>query len=129
MQSLEKQITVTKDDLDELNHVNNVRYVQWVNDIAIDHWQQAATPEIINDYFWVLVSHQINYKSSAVLGDEIILKTYILKNEGASATRIVEMYNKLTQKLIVKSETHWCLIQQKTNRPTRITEAIKNLFL
>ncbi|MCJ7756968.1 MAG: thioesterase, partial [Gillisia sp.] len=27
-------IKVTKEDLDELQHVNNVRYVQWIQDIA-----------------------------------------------------------------------------------------------
>ncbi|MFW2376441.1 MAG: acyl-CoA thioesterase, partial [Cellulophaga baltica] len=27
--SFHKTIQVTQDDLDDLNHVNNVRYVQW----------------------------------------------------------------------------------------------------
>ena len=35
--------TVISDDLDDLLHVNNVRYVQWVQDIAKAHWGAATT--------------------------------------------------------------------------------------
>ena len=128
MQVFETQIIVTKDDIDELNHVNNVRYVQWVNDAAKFHWQQNATKEITDNYYWVLLNHNIAYKSSALLNDVITLKTYVSKSEGVTSTRIVEMYNSETHKLLAKSETNWCLIDYKTNRPTRITVEIINLF-
>jgi len=128
MQIFEKFITITQDDLDELNHVNNVRYVQWVNDIAKENWQGNASKDMLKEYFWVLLSHHIDYKSSAILNDVVKLKTYVLKAEGVTSTRIVEMYHNKTQKLLVKSETHWCLMNSKTMRPTRINSEIANLF-
>ncbi len=128
MQVFEKLITVSQDDLDELNHVNNVRYVQWTQDIAKEHWLQYATEEILNDFFWVLLNHHIEYKSSAILNDIIKLKTYVVKAEGVTSTRIVEMYHNKTNKLLLKSKTHWCLISSKTLRPTRINSEIANLF-
>ena len=128
MQVFETQITVTKDDIDELNHVNNVRYVQWVNDAAKLHWQQNTSKQITDAYYWVVISHHIDYKSSAFLNDVITLKTYVTKSEGVTSTRIVEMYNSKSNKLLVKSETNWCLIDAKTNRPTRITDEIVKLF-
>lgn len=128
MQIFEKHITVTKDDLDELNHVNNVRYVQWVNDIAKEHWLQNTSNNIRNIYFWVLLNHHIDYKSPAILNDVIKLKTYVTKAEGVTSTRIVEMYDSKTKKLLVKSETNWCLINSKTLQPTRINSEITNLF-
>lgn len=128
MQIFEKLIKVTQDDLDELNHVNNVRYVKWVNDLAKEHWQKNATEDMLKDYFWVLLSHHIDYKSSAILNDIVKLKTYVLKAEGVTSTRIVEMYHNKTQKLIVKSETKWCLMSSKTQRLTRINSDIVNLF-
>ena len=36
MESYEKRIRVSENDLDELKHVNNVRYVQWIQDISKD---------------------------------------------------------------------------------------------
>ncbi len=128
MQVFETQITVTKDDIDELNHVNNVRYVQWVNDVAILHWNKNTTKEIINNYYWVVLSHHIDYKSSALLNDLVTLKTYVTKLEGLRSTRIVEMYHSETNRLLAKSESNWCFIDAKTNRPTRITDEIINLF-
>ena len=128
MQTFEKLIKVTKDDLDQLNHVNNVRYVQWAKDIAKEHWVQNTSEEIREDFFWVLLKHHIEYKSPAILNDVIKLKTYVTKSEGVTSTRIVEMYHSKTQKLLVTSETHWCLMSTISLRPTRINSEIANLF-
>ena len=128
MKSFETHIIVTQEDLDNLNHVNNVRYVQWVQDVAEEHWHTKATEKILSEYFWILLKHQIEYKNPAVLGDVITLKTYITASGGASCVRMVEIYNKNTDKLLASSETTWCLVSQKSMRPSRITEEIKTLF-
>jgi len=120
--------SVFSEDLDELMYVNNVRYVQWVQEIAKAHWQSVTTPTQQQENVWVLLSHQIDYKSSAVLHDEIHLKTYVTRTEGVTSTRIVEMYHKDTEKLIVKSETNWCLLDGKSKKPKRITPEIVNVF-
>jgi len=128
LQIFEKTIVVSKDDLDQLNHVNNIRYVQWVQDIAEAHWLQNATSSILDDVFWVLLSHLIDYKSQALLGDHLLIKTYVTKSEGITSERIVEFINRTTDKLIVKSITKWCLLSTKSKRPTRITPEIAELF-
>ena len=128
MQTHEKLITVTLDDLDQLHHVNNMRYVQWVQDIAEEHWQAKVTPKITDEYFWVLLKHSIEYKNPAVLGDVILLKTFILKSEGVTSLRKVEMYDKASGKLLVTSETTWCLISKNNLKPARITPEISELF-
>jgi len=124
----QKTIRVKAEDLDVLNHVNNVRYVQWIQEIAKDHWNSLASQEINEHYFWVVVSHFIEYKSAAVLGDSITLKTFVEKSEGVKSTRIVEMYHADTNKLLVRSETVWCFMDKETKRPARITQQIIDLF-
>lgn len=128
MKTYEEIKVVTISDIDELNHVNNVRYVQWVQDIAKAHWFKASTDEMNQNYVWVVTNHNIAYKSSALLGDQLIIKTYVEKSEGITSIRIVEMYHKDTKKLIVKAATKWCLLNAKTLKPSRITEDIKTLF-
>lgn len=128
MQTFEQLITVSREDLDDLDHVNNVRYVQWVQDIAEAHWLQNATKDILDAYFWVVVSHHIEYKGSALLNDIIQLKTYVIKSEGVTSTRVVEMFNKETGKLLVKAETIWCLMNYESKRPSRIPKLIAELF-
>ena len=126
MRVYETTKTVKKDDLDELNHVNNVRYVQWVQDIAKAHWNDYASDDIRNKNFWVLLSHTIDYKGAALLGEVIQLKTYVTSHHGATCHRTVEMH--LNEKCIVKSETKWCLLSHATQRPTRISPEIVELF-
>ena len=128
MQVYQKRITVSKGDLDDLNHVNNVRYLQWVQDVASEHWQQNVTETILDQYFWVVVSHNIEYKSAAVLDDNIRVDTYVTRSEGVTSTRIVEMYHEATNKLLVKAETIWCLMNKSSSRPARITPEIAELF-
>ena len=128
MQVFEKKITVQQDDLDELDHVNNVRYLQWVQDIAKAHWQQNVNKEILDKFFWVVISHYIEYKGAALLNDKILLKTYVTRSEGVTSTRIVEMYRASDDKLLVKASTNWCLMDMQSKRPTRITPEIVKLF-
>lgn len=128
MQIFEKTITVVEDDLDQLNHVNNVRYVQWVQDMAETHWLQNASKTILDQFFWVLVSHKIDYKNQAVLGDELKLKTYVSSSEGFFSIRQVEIYNASNDKLLVKSETKWCLMDLKRKRPSKIPSELATLF-
>ena len=128
MQIFEHHLTVTTNDLDELNHVNNVRYVEWVNTVAKLHWEQNASAAILKEHFWILLSHSIEYKSPALLNDSIVLKTYVITAKGVTSTRVVEIYNADTNTLLAKSETNWCLMSTQTKRPTRITPEIEILF-
>ena len=120
--------SVISDDLDDLMHVNNVRYVQWVQDIAKAHWQAATTLLQQQENVWVLLNHHIDYKSAAKLNDEIYIKTYVTRSKGVTSTRIVEMYHKGSEKLIVKSETTWCLLDGKNKKPKRISPEIAAVF-
>lgn len=125
----EKTIKVVEDDLDDLKHVNNVRYVQWMQDIAKEHWLTKAPKDLINSTVWVVLTHHITYKSSAKLDDIILMKTYIDKTKGPVSVRIVEMYNKESNQLLVKSKTEWCLLNSETFKPMRISPEIESIFI
>lgn len=128
MQTYETLLTVTEDDLDDLNHVNNVRYVQWVQEVAKQHWQSFASNEIRDTYFWIMLSHFIEYKRPAFLHDVLKLKTYVVKAEGVTSIRMVEIINNKTNKLLAKSETTWCFMSSKTLKPARIPNEISKIF-
>ena len=128
MQTFEKHIIVSQDDLDNLDHVNNVRYVQWVQDIAEQHWKSKTSEKIRQSYFWILLKHHIEYKNPAILGDVLKVVTYVKKAEGIRTIRMVEIYDKNTNKLLVSSETTWCFMSSETKRPSRITQEVFDLF-
>jgi len=128
LQVFTSTLTVAPNDLDDLNHVNNIVYVKWVQQIAERHWHANAKHDILKNYFWVLTSHHIKYKSQAFLGDEILLKTFVTHSKGVRSTRQVDVYNNFNQQLLATSTTEWCLMDAKTKKPTRITDTIKSLF-
>lgn len=128
METFEKTIIVSAEDLDELNHVNNVRYVQWIQDISKEHWQAYASAEIQKRVVWVVTNHNIDYKGAAKLNDKINIRTYISESHGALSVRVVEIQNAITNQLLLRSRTKWCLLNTKTLKPLRIPEQIKQIF-
>lgn len=126
MQVFEKQITVTKEHIDELQHVNNIVYVQWIQDMAAGHWNAVAPSDFAESFVWVVASHHILYKGESFSGDQLQLKTFIESNHGVISNRKVEIYK--GDKLIVSANTEWCLLHKAKKRPTRISQEIQNLF-
>ena len=129
MQRFIQNHTVTEDDLDDLQHVNNVRYVQWIQDISKNHWLSVAPPDLLDRVIWVVVNHNITYKSAAKLGERIRMETYIKSARGPISERVVEMYLEEGNELLVESLTKWCMLDPASLKPARIGIDVQNLFL
>lgn len=124
----EKSITVKASDLDELKHVNNVQYVQWIQDIAKEHWEKRANKEILNTYFWVVIRHEIDYKKQAFLNDELIIQTFVGEHTHVTSQRLVNIINKETKEVLVKAKSTWCLMDYKTKKPVKISQEMLRVF-
>ena len=102
---------------------------KWQDDVNITHSMlQPKIDEIKDNYYWVLLEHNIKYLHSALLNEKIIIKTYIEETKGVKSSRIVEIFNKGTNQLLVTSKTIWCLINAKTDKPSRINDEIRKAF-
>jgi acyl-CoA thioester hydrolase len=121
-----KIIRVKKVHLDALKHVNNVVFLQWVQDMAAEHWQSKSNKDFDAAYYWVVLDHYIEYKGQAFLDDELTVQTFVERNEGLRSTRVVEFLRE--GKLLVKAKTNWCLINRLSHRPVRIPEEIDRMF-
>lgn len=124
-----ESLIVPKSAIDDMNHVNNVVYLQWIQDIAKKHWESKTTTHIRNTYVWVVLHHYIEYHAPAFENDEILLQTWIDHHRGVKSERHTKIIHKSSQKIIVTAKTMWCLLHKETLRPTRITDEISNLFL
>ncbi len=121
-------IIVRKDNIDELGHVNNVVYVQWIQDIAAAHWDTLASIEVKKKYIWVVLRHEIDYLGAAFVGDTLTVTTWVGESAGVRSERFVEITNEKTRKLIAKAKTVWCLLDGISMKPRRIDgEVIKIL--
>lgn len=127
MEFFEKKRKVIASEIDEYKHVNNVVYLQWMQEIANQHWLQLTKNIATPNYVWFVIRHEIDYKNQAILGDEIVIKTWVGKTEGIKSVRHFEMFKGKT--LLVTSQTTFCLLDAKTLKPKRIPKEITNLLL
>ncbi|MDQ8143078.1 acyl-CoA thioesterase [Chryseobacterium sp. CFS15] len=116
----EKQIKITEEYIDLNNHVNNVQYVKWVEEIAAEHWDSVKHKLDFPDDIWMLLDHHIQYKKQVYLGDIITIKTYPKSPEGIRQPRKVEFY--CNDVLVVDSLTLWVFIDKKTQKIKRLDE-------
>lgn len=119
-------LTVSPSDIDEMGHVNNVVYVRWVQEVAAAHWNALASEALKAKYAWVVLRHEVDYKSPAFLRDEVVGYTWVGEFQGARFERFVTL--KANGKIVAEAKTMWCLLDAKTFRPTRVTEEITSLL-
>ncbi len=117
-------IEVRPDHIDALGHVNNVVYLQWVQDASDAHWK-TVDPALQAACKWVVLRHEIDYKSSALPGDQLEAFTWVDPSAGGvRSTRHVWIQRKGSQQVLVMAATTWCLLDPSTDRPRRIMPEI-----
>ena len=94
MRIFEMTVSVLPADIDEQDHVNNTAYLRWVQDVATAHWRALASAEAQAGIRWVVLRHEIEYKSPACLGDEVLLRTWV----GAASRLKFERFTEVRRK-------------------------------
>ncbi|SDR66575.1 acyl-CoA thioesterase [Gramella sp. MAR_2010_147] len=125
----EKTLVVKEKNLDKQKHVNNVEYLQWVQDVAEEHWEKRASEAQKTKVIWVVVKHEISYKKEAFLGDPILLQTYVGDATHVTSIRHVIIKNADTDKVLAEAKTTWCLLDKESKKPVKISEELKRVFL
>jgi acyl-CoA thioester hydrolase len=118
-------IKVIAEDIDELNHVNNIVYLRYVQDAAIGHWK-TVPQEVASQIIWVARRHEIDYLKPAFLGDELVVKTWVDSFVGVKSVRHCEIMR--GEEVLARSLTHWISLDSQTFRPKRLTEETVSLF-
>ena len=112
-------------DLDERAHVNNVVYLQWVQDAAAAHWSALAPEGALDEIAWVALRHEIDYLKPALLGDEIAIMTWVGVADGLSFERCTEVRRQSDDVVLARARTLWCPVDSRTGRPRRVSAEIR----
>lgn len=124
-----KTITIPESAIDENGHVNNVTYVQWMQDIAVEHYSSigglsAQGPEST----WVVREHKVEYLFPAFAGEEIEIKTWVENIRRVRSLRKYEFVRKADGKILVRGETDWVFVDAHTGSPRAVPEAVSEVF-
>jgi acyl-CoA thioester hydrolase len=116
----EMTLTALPEHIDELGHVNNAVWVQWIQQVAVAHWEAVAGAGHKDAYFWVVVRHEVDYLRPAHEGDAMTARTWVADApQGARFDRFIEFVG-ADGKARVRSKTQWAIIDKASGRPIRV---------
>jgi acyl-CoA thioester hydrolase len=124
------EFTVPQTVIDANGHVNNVVFVQWMQDVATRHFESVAGTDAMKSAgaMWVARSHTIEYFAPAFVGDRIQVTTWVASFGRVRSLRRYEFVRMSDGKLLVKGETDWVFVRASDRRPCSIPEPIKRAF-
>lgn len=125
------EIEVAPPDIDALDHVSNVRYVDWMNRAAVEHsnalgWDLARYREIGGVF--VVRRHEIDYLASARLGDKLVWFTWPSALERSTAERKHEVHRVSDGRVLARGTNRWVFVDVKSGRPMRIPPDVAASF-
>jgi acyl-CoA thioester hydrolase len=124
----EMKVPVLPADIDEQNHVNNTVYLRWIQDVATAHWKSLASADAQAAMGWVVLRHEIDYRSPGSLGDEILLRTWVGKASRLKFERFTEILRKIDKQLLAQARTLWVPVDVRTGKPTRVSAELRAQF-
>ena len=124
-----RTFTIPANAIDENGHANNVAYVQWMQDIAVEHYAAIGGIEAQGkDATWVVREHKIEYLLPAFVGEEIEIKTWVENIRRVRSLRKYEFVRKSDDKVLVKGETDWVFVDANSGRPIPIPGDVSKVF-
>ena len=121
-------VPVQPADIDQQDHVNNTVYLRWVQEVATAHWESLAPAAAQEAIGWVVLRHEIDYKTPACLGDEVVLCTWVGKATRVTFERFTEMRRASDGELLSQARTIWVPVSTITGKPMRVPSDVRSLF-
>jgi acyl-CoA thioester hydrolase len=124
-----QELTVSDDAIDAFGHVNNQRYIAWMQEVATAHsatngWPMERYLEI--GVAWVVRSHFIEYLRPAFAGDALEIDTWAAS---LALREVVRKYRfRRAGQVLARAETKWVYVDIKSGRPRRIPEELSASF-
>lgn len=130
----EIEIKVRGYHLDIFAHVNNARYVEFLEE---GRWAALEDSNIAKEIIdsgnaFIVVNININYLKPAVVNDLLVLRTDLKKIGNKSITLTQEIFRKNKgsepDTKVVDAEVTFVLVDMKTNKAVPVSDEIRNLF-
>ncbi len=121
------EVSASEADIDELDHVSNLVYVRWIQEVAVAH--SAAVGWDMRQYrkvgaVFVVRRHEIDYVAPVLLGQRVRLETWIETWKAASCVRRTELVRIADGQVVARGATTWAFVGLADGRPQRIPEEI-----
>jgi acyl-CoA thioester hydrolase len=124
------EFTIPPEAMDENGHVNNVNYVQWMQDAAVRHYGFLGGVPVTQalGLTWVVRSHRIEYFLPAFEGERLEVRTWIADLRRVRSLRRYEFLRLPDRQLLTRGETDWVLVDAASGRPVSVPPEIAAVF-
>jgi len=107
-------VVVADVHIDLMQHVNNVHYLQWLEDVAWDHSVELGMRQA--DYTrlghgMVVRRHELDYAAPALLGDRVLLGTWIVGLDRLSLHRRYQFVRESDGVTLFRGATHFVCVE------------------
>ena len=131
MRIYSKRFAVPSAAIDRQGHVNNLAYVGWMQDVAIEHSAAVGWP--MDRYLtlgagWVVRSHFVEYLRPAFAGDRLAIHTWVPEFTQRSTPRRYLFVREDDRQLLVQAETRWVFVDLATGRRRALPEELVAAF-
>lgn len=124
------RVVVSEADIDGFGHTNNVVYLGWLENAAWSHSQHAGFGlDAYHRLGYGLVArkHELEYLLPTVVGDELLIGTWISGNDGKlSVYRDYQIIRVGDGRTVLTGSTHWVCIDMQSGRPRRLPAEFVN---
>lgn len=116
--------------VDANGHVNNVMYVQWMQDAAVRHYEEmgGTGPTQAIGATWVVRSHLVEYLRPAFEGERIRVQTWVANIRRVRSLRRYRFVRAVDKELLVRGETDWVFVDATSGFPRAIPADVAGLF-
>ena len=126
-----KRFQVENDAIDVHRHVNNQEYLRLMQEVAIEHstaqgWPMARYLECGSS--WYVKSHFIDYLRPALLGEEIIIATWVSGMFERNSPRQTLFLRASDRQILARAETQWIFVSLRNGRPVAIPDDLRCAF-
>ncbi len=116
-------VDVGPQHIDLMQHVNNVHYLQWLENVAWDH--SVALGMSQQDYArlghgMVVRRHELDYVAPALLGDRVLLATWIVGLDRLSLRRRYQFVRESDATTLFRGTTHFVCVEIAGGRARRM---------
>jgi acyl-CoA thioester hydrolase len=126
-----KRLVVPADAMDRQGHVNNLAYVAWMQEVAIEHSEAAGWP--MDRYLtlgagWVVRSHFVEYLRPAFAGERLAIFTWVPEFTQRSTPRRYLFVREDDRVLLAQAETRWVFVDLATGRRRPLPDELLAAF-
>ena len=118
-------------ELDVLGHVNNAVYLNWAEQVAIDHVEAMGLGRewsVAHGGGWVVREHRVTYHRPVLYGDVVLVTTLPQRLSGVRGVRRTEIHRESDGALMTEAVTEWIWVRLSDGRPMRVPTELLERF-